>query len=355
MPPGTLVAIQAADGRPVGAATFNAHTLIAARVLDPDPAKTIDDHFFLERLARAANLRARVIGAPYHRLVHAEADGLGGLVVDRYGDTLAVQVTTAGMNRLLDPLLAAIEAVLAPRAVVLSREPAHEAEGLKSGTSVVRGTLDGPLGVEEGPVRGLADLAHGQKTGWFYDQRENRAFMARLAQGARCLDAYCYTGAFGLHLAAGGAAEVIGIDRSEDALALAARAAHAAAAPCRFVRAEVFGELERLAAANERFDIVIADPPAFVKSRKDLAVGLKAYRKLARLAASLVSPGGFLLIASCSHNVDDTAFAAEVARGLSRAGRTGRLLRHAGAGPDHPVHPLLPESAYLKAQAFQLD
>ena len=355
LPPGTLVAIHAADGRPVGTATFNPHTLIAARVLDSDPTKAIDARFFAERFARAAALRARVIGAPFHRLVHAEADGLGGLVIDRYGDSLAVQVTTAGMNRLIEPILAGLDAVLAPGAVALSRAPAHEAEGLEAGTAIVKGTLDGPVGVEEGPVRGLADLAHGQKTGWFYDQRDNRAFMARLAQGARCLDAYCYTGAFGLHLAAGGAAEVVGIDRSADALALAARAAEAAGAPCRFVRAEVFGELERLTAVNARFDVVIADPPAFVKSRKDLAVGLKAYRKLARLAASLVSPGGFLFIASCSHNVDDTAFAAEVARGLSRAGRMGRLLRRAGAGPDHPVHPLLPESAYLKAQAFQLD
>jgi 23S rRNA (cytosine1962-C5)-methyltransferase len=355
MAPGSVVAVHAHDGRPLGTATFNPHTLIAARLLDPDPAVPIDAAFFARKIERALALRARLYEAPFYRLIHAEADGMGGLVIDRYGDALAVQITTAGMDRLAEPLAAAIDAVLSPRVVTISREPAVAAEGIEAGTRLAKGALEGPLAVEEGPARGLADLAHGQKTGWFFDQRENRAFMARLARGARCLDAYCYTGAFALHLAAGGAEHVLGIDRSADALALAERAANDAGASCRFARAEVFGELERLAAAGERFDIVIADPPAFVKSRKDLPVGLKAYRKLARLAASLVTPGGFLLIASCSHNVEDTAFATEVARGLARAGRTGRLLRRAGAGPDHPVHPLLPETAYLKAQAFQLD
>jgi 23S rRNA (cytosine1962-C5)-methyltransferase len=222
---------------------------------------------------------------------------------------------------------------------------------------VAKGEMNGPIEVRENGARFLADLSAGQKTGWFFDQRDNRAFMAGLAKGRRVLDVYSYTGGFGIQAAVAGAAQVLACDRSEQALALAEKAAglNGAAGSMKFVRAEAFAEMEKLVGQGERFGTVICDPPAFVKSQKDLQTGSRGYRKLAKLGASLVEPGGTLFIASCSHNMPVDRFAEEVAHGLGQARRTGRILRSAGAAPDHPVHPMLPESAYLKAQVLQLD
>jgi 23S rRNA (cytosine1962-C5)-methyltransferase len=173
----------------------------------------------------------------------------------------------------------------------------------------------------------------------------------------RAIDLYCYSGGFAVAAARAGAAAVTGIDRSEKALALAAEAAerNGVTALCAFRRAEVFAEAAALAAAGERFDIVIADPPAFARSKRDVPAALRGYRKLARLAVGLAAPGGFVFLASCSHNVGAAEFTDAVRRGLADAGRSGRILREAGAGPDHPVHPALPESAYLKSLTLTLD
>jgi 23S rRNA (cytosine1962-C5)-methyltransferase len=303
-------------------------------------------------------LRERLFDAPFYRLVHGEADGLPGLVIDRFGDALVVQLNSAGMDRLREPLLGALDDVLAPRAVVLRSETsARTSEGLPPETASVRGELSEPVELVENGCRFRVDLLTGQKTGWFYDQRDNRAAVAQLAAGQRVLDLFAYAGGFGVLAAVRGAAEIVMVDRSKPALALAAESAalNGVDARCRTVEGDGVATLERMAAAGERFDIVVADPPAFVKSRKDLAVGIRAYRKLAKLAAGLVRPGGFLLVASCSHNVEPEAFAEQICGGLSRARRSGRILRAAGAAADHPVHPFLPESAYLKALLLQLD
>jgi 23S rRNA (cytosine1962-C5)-methyltransferase len=201
------------------------------------------------------------------------------------------------------------------------------------------------------------DALGGQKTGWFYDQRFNRDAVAALARGGRVLDVYCHTGAFGLRCAAEGAEHVSLADRSEPALALAAETARAngLAARIEIMRAEAFGLLERLAGEGALYDLVVCDPPAFAKSRKDVPMALKGYRKLARAAAKLVAPGGILFVASCSHNIEPGPFAEEVARGVAEAGRNARILRVAGAAADHPLHPHLPESAYLKALTLALD
>jgi 23S rRNA (cytosine1962-C5)-methyltransferase len=355
--PGTLVTLKAANGEALGVAMFNPHPLVSARILDRDPGRVIDEDFFAARLTAALGLRARLYDRPFYRLIHAEADGLPGLVVDRYGDVLVCEINSAGIDRLEAEFLAACDRILRPRAIVLRNDSsARGVEGLPVIQRVI-GDVSGPIPVEENGARCLADPVGGQKTGWFYDQRENRRAVAALANGARVLDLYCFTGGFALTAARAGAREIIAIDRSEPALALARKAAEddAAATACRFERAEVFEKLESLATAKEFFDIVIADPPAFVKSRKDLGPGLRGYRKLARMAATLVSPGGFLFLASCSHNVELGDFAEAVRRGLHDAGRTGRILLTSGAGPDHPVHPFLPESAYLKAQLLALD
>jgi 23S rRNA (cytosine1962-C5)-methyltransferase len=356
--PGSLVALVAQDGRALGTATFNPHTLVAARILDTDPAAVIGRDFFAARIGRALALRQRLYAEPYYRLVHAEADRLPGLVIDRYGGVAVAQLNTAGMVALEGEIVAALEATLVPAAIVLRHDATARAiEGVGDEVRVVHGNVEGPAELRENGALYLADVRGGQKTGWFYDQRENRRFMASLAAGARALDVYCYAGGFAVAAALSGAGAVTGIDRSEGALALAAAAAerNGVAASCRFVRADAFAELARLHEAGERFDIVFADPPAFVKSRKDLGPGLRGYRKLARLAAALVARDGFLFIASCSHNVERDAFAEAVRRGLADEGRAARIIREAGAAPDHPIHPALPESAYLKSLVLALD
>ncbi len=358
VPPGALVRVAAEGGRPLGLAGFNRHALIAGRILSRAPDARIDAEFLAARLARARALRDRLYDRPFYRLVHAEADGLPGLVIDRYGEVLVAQLNTATMDRLRPALLAALDTVLAPRAVVLRNDsPARGLEGLDSRIETARGALDGPVELEENGARFLADPLGGQKTGWFFDQRDNRAFAARLAGGATVLDVYTHTGGFAIQAALAGAARVTAVDSSAPALDLAARSAdlNSVAGRIEWRRAEAFAEFERLGSAPERFGLVIADPPAFVKSKKDLQAGARGYRKLARLAARVVAPGGFLLLASCSHHVDPALFAEQVARGLTDARRTGRILRHAGPAPDHPTHPLLPESAYLKALVLQLD
>jgi len=358
LPAGSIVQLAAASGRPLGVATFNPHTLIAARIVDRDPTSVIDRDFIAARLGAAVGLRHRLYPEPFYRAVHAEADGLPGLVVDRFGDVVVAQLNTAGMARLEGEIIAALGAVLAPRAVILRDDSAgRKLEGLAEEVRVAAGAVDEPVELTENGARFFADLLGGQKTGWFYDQRENRRAVAALAKDCRLLDAYCFAGGFAVTAARAGAREVVAIDRSEGALALAGRAAAAngVEARCRFGRAEAFAELEHLAAAGERFDIVVADPPAFVKSKKDLGAGLRGYRKLARLAAAVVAPRGLLFIASCSHNVGVPEFAEAVRRGIVDAGRGGRILQSAGAAPDHPVHPFLPESAYLKSELLALD
>ena len=358
LPPGSLVTILTSEGRRLGVASFNPHPLVSLRIFDRDPGRRIDAGFFAARLKRALEIRSRLFAEPYYRLVHAEADGLPGLIVDRYGSALVCQLNTAGMARLETELLDALDKVLKPETVVFRNDsPARLLEGLEAETRIPRGTVDAPFRVRENGCDFLADLSGGQKTGWFFDQRPNRNFIAGLASGARVLDVYSFTGGFGVLAAARGAAEVSLLDRSEPALALARQAAqlNGVADQVKIMRGEAFDILESLATSKERFDIVILDPPAFVKSKKDLGPGGRAYRKLARLGTALVGRGGFLLAASCSHNMALEPFAEAVRQGINDVGRTARLLHTGFAGPDHPVHPALPESAYLKAQVLAID
>jgi 23S rRNA (cytosine1962-C5)-methyltransferase len=358
IPPGSPAVLHRADGKPLGIGTFNAHPLIAFRLFSENPRLELNEGFLADRLRRALMLRQRLFDEPYYRLVHGESDGLPGLVIDRYGDVVAVATATAGMESLIDPLLAALDGVIKPDTVVLSNDGAfRNLENLPAYTRVARGKVDGPVEVRENGLRFLANLLEGQKTGWFFDQRENRADLAKLAGKGRTLDLYCHSGGFAIAAAAAGASEVLGIDRSEMALELAAGAAalNGVGDKTTFRRGEVFAEIERLEAEKQRFDVVVADPPAFVKSRKDLGAGLKGYEKLARMSAGLLAPHGFLLLASCSHNVDPAQFLEAIATGLRKAGRAGSVLRVAGAGPDHPLHPHLPESGYLKTVFLALD
>jgi 23S rRNA (cytosine1962-C5)-methyltransferase len=358
LPPGELVTLKRHDGRNLGVAMFNPHSLIAARMLSRDPTAEINARFFERRLQRAMKLRERLIGAPFYRLAHAEADGFPGAIIDRFGDVVVVELNSAGMDRLAEPLVAAIDKVLQPTTIFLRGEgSARKTEGLEAMSRFAKGGLEGPITVEENGARFLADLSAGQKTGWFYDQRDNRALMARFAKGTSFLDVYSYTGGFGIQAAVAGATEVLAVDRSEPALALLQKSAqlNGVAERVSVQRGEAFEALEALIAAKRRFGIVCADPPAFVKSKKDFNVGGKAYRKLARLACQTVEPGGLLFIASCSYNMPADEFAKQVARGVLEGGRSAKQLYATGAAPDHPVHSFLPESAYLKALVLQVD
>jgi 23S rRNA (cytosine1962-C5)-methyltransferase len=356
--PGSPVRVANAEGRMLAVAQFNPHSLIAARVLSRNQDLAIDGAFLERRLGRALRLRERLYDRPCYRLIHAEADGLPGLVVDRFGDVLVCQANSAGMDAIKPLILEALDRLLAPKVVVFRNDSSvREREGLGLDVEIAKGSLSGPIELEENGLTFLADPMEGQKTGWYFDQRDNRAFAARLARDERVLDLYSYGGGFGLTALAAGAKDVLAIDRSEAALALAREAGDRSGFGERLTtsREEAFSALGRLMDEKQRFGLVVADPPTFVKSKRDLKAGLKGYRKLVRASVPLVREEGIFVIASCSHNVPVDLFREEVRKGLSDGGRGGRLIHQAGAGADHPSHPMLPESAYLKCLVYSLD
>ena len=355
-PAGAPVRIEGDDGWRYGAFMFNPHSLIAARLLDRDPDAVIDANWVQSRIANAMQLRARVTPGTHHRLVHAEADRLPGLIIDRFGDVAVLQANTAGMDRLLPEITSALLELLPLRAIMARNDSAARLqEGLPQTVDLLHGT-DASAMAEEGGVRFPVDPMSGQKTGFFFDQRPNRDRVSALASGARVLDVFCHTGAFGLRAAAAGASSVMFVDSSQPALdqALEAAVANALRGRVTAQRGDAFDVMAALAAANERFDIVVCDPPAFAKSRKDQDAGLRAYHRMTRLAAPLVRPGGFLFVASCSHHAPAELFAAQVTAALARVKREARIVHAGAAGPDHPVHPNLPESAYLKSLLINL-
>ena len=353
--PGGVVRLATADGRILGLAHFNPRTLIAARMLSRNHEIEVDQGFVEFRLRRALGLRERLFDRPHYRLVHAEADGLPGLVVDRFGDVVVYQANTAGMALMQAEIEGALRAVLRPRAIVARDDGwARDLEGVPATSGVRAGELPEPVLASENGLDFVIDPVAGQKTGWYFDQRPNRAFVAGLARGQSVLDVYSFAGGFGLAAAAAGAGPVLAVDSSAAALEQAAATAgrHGFAAGYATARGEAF---EFLGGHKERFGVVVADPPAFVRSRRDKPQGLKGYRKLAKLAAARTAEPGFLCLGCCSHHVAADEFAAAAWAGIREAGRGGRLLHSAGAGADHPVHPALPETAYLKFLAYALD
>lgn len=355
--PGTVATLEDAERRPLGTVAFNPESVIAARLLDRDPAAEIDAGWFAARLRAALALRDTLFDAPFYRLVHAEGDGLPGVVMDRFGDAVAIQPNAAWADVRLDALTAALDAVLAPAVVVLNAgSRARALEGLAGEGGVLRGTVDGPIPVPMNGAVYMADLTGGQKTGLFYDQRPNHAFVARLAKGRAVLDVFAHVGGFGLAALAAGAASALAVDGSAPALALAAEGARLSGVAERFAtrKGDAFETMRALAAEGARFGVVVCDPPAFAPSKQALEAGLRAYEKTARLGAALVEPGGFLTLCSCSHAADAESFRAACLRGMTASGRDAALLRAGGAGPDHPAHAGLPETGYLKALTFRL-
>ena len=357
--PGSVCVLETSERRPLGVFAVNPGSKIVARHLDPDPEAVIDGGWLAARLRRAASLRTQCFTEPFYRLVHAEGDGLPGLVIDRFGEVCVVQPNTAWAERMLEHLALALGDELAVQVIVKNASGRGRAlEGLDTDSGVLLGTPpSGPLPVQMNGATYMADLLQGQKTGLFFDQRPNHAFAARLARGgARVLDVFSHVGGFSLACLVAGAGSALAVDGSAPALDLARAGAVASGVAARFEtrQADAFAALSDLAEAGRRFDLVICDPPAFAPSRQALEAGLRAYQRVARLAAPLVAEGGYLVLCSCSHAADLARFQGACLQGIARARRRAQLIHTGGAGPDHPMLPQLAESGYLKALFFRL-
>ncbi|MEY4305644.1 MAG: hypothetical protein RIT52_1819 [Pseudomonadota bacterium] len=356
--PGALAVLEDGERRPLGLVTVNTKSKIIARVLDRDPEAEINQDWFAVRLTRALALRERLFDAPFYRLIHAEADGLPGVVIDRFGDAAVIQPNAAWAEAHFEALVAALMQVTGVTRVVKNGSGRSRVlEGLAEETALVAGAIDAAIPVPMNGATYMADLMGGQKTGLFYDQRPNHAFAARLAKGARVLDVFSHVGGFALAALAGGAASALSVDASAAALALAGQGAEASGFGAKFStrQGDAFEVLEALGATGAQFDLVICDPPAFAPAKPALEAGLRAYERVARLAAPLVAPGGYLVLCSCSHAADLSAFRNASARGIGRGGRRGQIIHTGFAGPDHPILPQLAESGYLKSLVFHLD
>ncbi len=355
---GTVAVLEDFGRSPLGVVAVNPASKIICRMLDRNPHADIDEAWFAVRFARALAHRERLYDQPFYRLIHAEADGLPGVIVDRFGDIAVVQPNAAWADVLITPLVDALMSVTGVTSVILNGTGrARGLEGLEDRMEVMRGSApEGPVPVPMNGAQYMADLMGGQKTGLFFDQRANHAFAAGLAKDARVLDVFSHVGGFGLAALAAGAKSALAVDGSAPALALAEDGATRMGVADRFEtrKGDAFDVLTALADEGATFDVVICDPPAFAPSRQALDAGLRAYERVARLAAPLVADGGYLGLCSCSHAADLTKFRNACSRGIGRAGRRGQIIHTGFAGPDHPLMPHLAESGYLKAVFYRL-
>lgn len=349
--PGDQVQVQDSRGEPVGIAYVNPHSLISARLLSRRPDGAADRGLVAERLRVALRLRERLYPTPHYRLVHGESDGLPGLVLDRYGEVLVGQIATAGMERLRPEIEAAVAEVVAPACLVWRNAgSARRLENLPEYVEAGIGELPDRIQAVEDGVTFTVPLASAQKTGWFYDQRGNRDLLMRLGRGERLLDVFAYQGGWGLRAAATFAREVICVDSSlPSCQAIEANAAaNGLSGRIDTLHADAFEALKALREDGQRFDVVVLDPPAFIKRRKDHKEGVQAYRRINQLAMKLLVPDGVLVTCSCSHHLDEAELMAAVQDSAVRTGRHVAVLARLQQGPDHPVLPAVAETAYLK-------
>ncbi|NOD46551.1 MULTISPECIES: RSP_2647 family RNA methyltransferase [unclassified Ruegeria] len=359
IPAGALAVLEDEKRAPIALVAVNPESKIMCRVLDRDIDAQLDAAWFETRLRRALEMRERLFDAPYYRLLHAEADGFPGVIIDRFGDACVIQPNSAWAEAHLDLLTDALVKVTGVITVLKNASGRTRGlEGLDDVNQTLRGTTpDAPLPVPMNGATYMADLTGGQKTGLFYDQRPNHAFAARLVHsGAHVLDVFSHVGGFGLAMLAGGAGQALSVDGSAAALELAAKGAEASGLADKFQtrQGDAFDVLAQLGEEGAQFDVVVCDPPAFAPSKQALDAGLRAYERIARLAAPLVKPGGYLGLCSCSHAADLGRFRDASSRGIGRAGRQAQLIHTGFAGPDHPQLPQLAESGYLKAVFYRL-
>jgi 23S rRNA (cytosine1962-C5)-methyltransferase len=353
--PGDIVEVLDNAGRFVARGYINPRSLIAVRVLTRKQ-EDLDPAFFRRRISAARSLRSMLQFGESFRAVFSEGDGLPGLIVDKYGDTLVVQSSTAGIDRLLDVIVAALQEEYSPSTILLRNDTAtRELEGLALEKKVVLGELSGPVTIEENGVTYQVDVLDGQKTGFFFDQRENRQALKHIVAGKRTLDCFCYVGAWSLNAVRFGAVEVTGIDASQKAVEQAAANAARNGLAARFKTADVFEELRRLEKERERFGCIILDPPAFVKSRAKVREGLKGYKEINLRAMRLLEPGGVLVTCSCSHHIDQDLFTEMLIDAAHSAGRQARLLEMRFQSRDHPMLLAAPETQYLKCAILIVD
>jgi len=346
--PGSLCRVSDDRGKSLGTGYVNPHALLAVRILAGNAEAVIDAEWFARRIEAALVLRQRLYDAPYYRLVHGESDGLPGLVVDRYGDWCVVQLGTAGMESLKAQVIAGLQSALKPRGILLRNDGGlRELEGLPAYVETV-GEVPDEVELLESGVRFLAPLRAGQKTGWFYDQHDNRDRLARYVRGARVLDVFSYVGGWAIRSAAFGASAVTCIDSSQTALDAARRSAGLNGFEIETIRDEALDALKALRREQRQFDVVVVDPPALIKRKKDYEAGLEHYAALNRAALHLLPADGILISCSCSHHLEAEALQRILLRESRHAGRRLQILEQAAQSADHPVHPAIPETRYLK-------
>ncbi|MFI4886521.1 MAG: class I SAM-dependent rRNA methyltransferase [Steroidobacterales bacterium] len=349
--PGELAQITSHRGQFLGHAYVNPHALICARILSRNPDHGIDRELIDARLRAALALRERLYRAPYYRLVFGESDGLPGLILDRYGDVLVGQIATAGMEALQHTVAEAVRALLSPAALYWKNDSAaRQLEQLPQLAQAAFGEAPAQITAVESGAHFTAPLMHGQKTGWFYDQTHDRARLVRyLWPGARVLDVCSYVGAWAITALKAGAAAASCIDSSDPALDFARRNAQANGVELQAIRADAFEAMKALQERGERFDVVVLDPPAFIKRKKDIPQGTAAYRKLNQLALALIDTEGLLVSCSCSYHLAPEELVTAIQTAARHTGRFVQILESGGQSPDHPVHPAIPETRYLKA------
>lgn len=354
--PGDLVEVVAAGGQSLGLAFINPNALICGRLLTRDSRQPLGVHFLKQRITQALRLREMCFAEPFYRLVYGDSDLLPGVVIDRYGDYLVLQIAVAGFDRLLEDLLTALDQVLKPKGVVVrNNHGARELEELEDQVRIV-GTVPDTLALVENRARFEVPATRGQKTGWFYDHRVNRAYLQNLVRDKRVLDVFSYMGGWGIEAGIAGARQVTCVDASEAAVEGVRHNAglNGIADKVEAVRGKAVDVLKNLVAEKSQFDVVVLDPPAFIKKRKDQEAGEAAYRHLNELAIRLLGRDGLLVSASCSMPLlRDTL--QEIVRGAARhLDRQAQLICNGGQGPDHPVHPAIPETDYLKSQFYRV-
>ncbi len=348
---GEQVVILSSQGKPLGVAYINPHSLICARIISRKTSVLLDRSLFVHRIKIALSLRERLFAKPFYRLIFGESDLLPGVVVDRFNDTLVVQISTAGMEQQRQSLIEALEKVLKPSVILLRNDvKMRQLEGLELYSEVVLGNLSGLTEIEENETRFQVDLEKGQKTGWFYDHRMNRARVQTYAKDKRVLDLFSYVGGWGLEAAAAGASEVFCVDASEQALDwLDSSAEMNDFKHITSIQGNVFDVLKHLRNEREKFDIVIVDPPAFIKRKKDFKEGLNAYRRVNQMAMQLCTRDALLVTASCSHHMPAETLVQQIQGAARHVDRFVQILEQGHQSPDHPIHPALPETAYIKS------
>lgn len=350
--PGEWCNVTNHQGRVIGTAYVNPNTLICARLVNHYANQILNHSALSKRLQQALHLREQIFAKPYYRLVFGESDALPGLVVDRYGEILVVQISTAGMEQQRETIIAALQDVVKPAAIVLRNDSgAREAEGLPAYVETVLGTLPELVELEENQTRFRVSVSKGQKTGWFYDHRLNRARMQQYVKSKRVLDIFSYVGGWGVQALIAGASQVTCVDSSATALELAIQNAELNGHADKFatLQSDGFEALAALRDAGEMFDVVILDPPAFIKRRKDHKEGSLAYRRLNRLALSVLAKDGFLVSASCSYHLEHVQLLNEIRQAANLAHTNLQIVEQGHQGPDHPIHPAMKETEYLKA------